>query len=368
MGVSIEFYRCHIGRFQFRQGALSRSVCCRNQCDIGVSFRHVPLAVVLALLLISGIESNPGPVFTCKVCSHSYASVLEYSEHVKIHQSTKRSIFMSIPCCWCGQHFKNISSFESHITRYHHDKRERKGSEANPILESSSPIFVHCPLCPDELQSRSDYLKHMAAHLRDGKSFECPLSKCKQVQQDLHKFWSHTSRYHPAHSEASTSSSAQEFQAAVASTSSAPDSAPDQFLFEAYSEDSFGDDTGTEGTEGISSAENPSSQLQAQPASEVFPESLIKDEMGKFYLKLESSLMLPTNHVQEISQEVKLISELSHHSLRKAMIREMQEAGASYDQAVSIADKTFKCDPIYNIHHKHEDVERRTLGNSSLKR
>ena len=89
----------------------------------------------------------------------------------------------------------------------------------------------------------------------------------------------------------------------------------------------------------------------------MYPEFVIKDEVARFYLKLEGDFILPTTRVQAISQEVKLITEFSHHSLKNTLKRELAEAGVSEEVSNRVVSKTFKEDRVFNIHHRHEDVE-----------
>lgn len=88
-----------------------------------------------------------------------------------------------------------------------------------------------------------------------------------------------------------------------------------------------------------------------------FPEHVIKDEVARFYLKLEGEYVVPTSTVQVISENIKLISQLSHHRLKIALREKLEETNLDKLTIKSIVNATFKCDPIFNIHHKNEDIE-----------
>lgn len=47
------------------------------------------------------------------------------------------------------------------------------------------------------------------------------------------------------------------------------------------------------------------------------PENVIVDEIARFYLKLEGQQLLPTSTVQDIAEEVTMLTELIHQSKRR---------------------------------------------------
>ena len=51
------------------------------------------------------------------------------------------------------------------------------------------------------------------------------------------------------------------------------------------------------------------------------------------------------------------MTQLSHHRLKIALREELQAANIELQKISSIVSKTFKCDPVFNVHHKNEDVE-----------
>ena len=177
MGVSIELYRCHIGIFDLKWRHSYKTISNGRKSGSGMSVRHIPVLLLLALLLISGIELNPGPAFTCPVCKFSYSSISDYASHVKIHQSRQRKN-QGIPCCFgCQVNFKNIHSFDSHISRLHRGQRKKEEVQQPPRV-NVEPKSLCCPVCQHRIISRPEYMKHMAGHLKSGLSFECPLCFC----------------------------------------------------------------------------------------------------------------------------------------------------------------------------------------------
>ncbi|KAK3918506.1 Ribulokinase [Frankliniella fusca] len=100
--------------------------------------------------------------------------------------------------------------------------------------------------------------------------------------------------------------------------------------------------------------------LESTPGSDdidLYPDSLIKEELARFYLKLESVFILPSSTVQAIAEEIKVMTELIHYRLKRALQEELATLKLESDVVKSIVMKTFKRDTVFNVHHKHEDAE-----------
>ena len=363
MGVSIEVYRCQIGIFNlnWRPPLKTKSPC--GKSEIGFSFRLIPILVLLALLLISGIEPNPGPVFACPNCKSSFSSISNYAQHVKVHQSLKRKQLSknTIPCCFgCDTSFSNIPSFASHISRYHKEKGNKRQVEQLAVINVEGKV-VRCPIasCQCAITTRPQYLEHMVEHLRIGLSFMCPLCiSTKKPFDNVFKFRVHTARYHPDDHRAFDPAPIDVICSRPCMFVGSPLLQEGPVVADSDAED----DPLLLATEGeVMNSDQEDASSIAQPdffeKDDLYPEHLIKDELARFYLKLEGEFVLPTTQVQAISEEVKLVTELIHHRLKKALMKELTEAGIIDVVRESVAAKTFKQDPVFNIHHKHEDVE-----------
>lgn len=300
-------------------------------------------------------------------CKLAFGSVASYAEHVKVHPhfKSKSKPKNCIPCCFgCDSRFASTNSLQAHISRYHEEDK-RTGSEQPPLPSTVANAGIKCPCCGEQLVSRSLYLKHLGSHLKVNPDFPdleivsdflCPL--CANGKQTLMKnisqFRVHTSRYHPKENEDFASGPEEIAQCTVPGVFVVSPLPSEDLRFEDSMPRDVDQSSDTESEEGLPK-DTPMDTLDIEET--LFPQHLIKDQMARYYLKLESKFMLPSTQVQDISEEIKLLSELSHHSIKKSLIEQMKNNGVDENVINSIVNETFKCDPIYNIHHKHEDVE-----------
>ena len=90
---------------------------------------------------------------------------------------------------------------------------------------------------------------------------------------------------------------------------------------------------------------------------ELFPDSVTK-QVARFY-RLQGNLFIPSSPVQIISEDIAVMSRLSHLSL-KPSLKETLSTGIAEDVTKSIISEVFKGDTVFNIHYKHEDFEQLT--------
>lgn len=214
------------------------------------------------------------------------------------------------------------------MSKYHQEGQGQQSPEelANP--------FVQCPLitCAAKTYSRKKCIAHIRGHLKEGKEVKCPFcpSKCSKPDQ----FSVHMSRFHPV------DITFEQLSSGVKPLSGGSE----DFSEEAGLNAESGDDHHLE-----------NNNQEDDPPNEIFlPENVIKDEIARFYLKLEGLHLLPTLIVQDIAEEVKFITELVHHSLKNALKEELNNIGLEENIIESVTKKTFMCDPVYNVHHKGE--------------
>jgi len=331
MGLSLEEHRCRIGLYSH-----SRSRTSSSHLGQGYSLllRLVPFATLVILLIIAGIEANPGPALPCHYCDLSFNTVSSYFQHMKVHKLVKK--FM-IPCCFCSRQLK-LTSFHSHISRFHRSARSR------PQVQQMKS--VQCSVCKEQLNTRQDYMNHTSdKHLKNGVEIKCVLSNCQSRLADVRKFQKHMSRYHPP------AASSDFFQPTPMPTISEAGFS--------YDDDTDGENERNNEEEFYDcNSEEPGAQFTNNSDDpDPYPEYVIKDEIARFYLKLEGEFAVPTSTVQCIAEEIKLLSVLSHHRLKIALREQLESTNIDASQISSIVKATFKCDPIFNVHHKNEDIE-----------
>ncbi|XP_034231743.1 uncharacterized protein LOC117639894 [Thrips palmi] len=275
--------------------------------------------------------------FQCKYCKLLFSTSALYCEHSKVHSVYKK---FTIPCCFCKRNLSSATSFESHVSRFHRDAREK------PTVPPCQ-VKVPCPVtaCCEAFDTRSAYMKHVSKHLesKEGEektSFKCCLGTCQTVFSDKRKHQLHMYRDHPAATFGGTSLAA---------------------LPETSTEETFSE-TNAEGTshafdnlEGMDTIGEENVNNEETEEIDPFPEYVVKDEIAKFYLKLEGVHAIPTVVVQEISTEIKKMSEFSHYFLKKSLKEALSSYNVSEEITQAVVGTTFKSDPVFNVHHKNED-------------
>lgn len=336
MGVSIEVFRCRVGLFNLCRVRIGSSHSDHDLTGICLSFRLIPAAALCFLLLISGIELNPGPdLFKCKYCSLSLESAAKYCEHIKVHRHRKN---FGIACCFCSRRMKTPNAFQTHVSKHHQAQREQLNFK---------PMDVTCSVqnCKLKLESRKDYMHHMTEHLKKNEFFKCPLCKTKKLEfRMVNKFRVHTSLYHPANPITLTSNEipVSENLSATSSWEVSAVSDEDQPNIESDNDDNI-------------SLHEHSEDIMEAAERDPYPSHVIKDELARYYLKLEGEFVLPTSTVQQVADETQLMTELSHHCLKNTLQKELKNIGLQDDTIKSVISSTFKSDVVFNVHHKGED-------------
>ena len=290
----------------------------------------------------------------CKVCRLTFTSIVSYCDHFKIHLSTKN---VGILCSHenCHSQMTSLESFRTHHSKFHAKKRF-KMSEPVPQGDVSG---IPCPSegCTVLITSRDYYLDHMKCHLPTGEGqpalVPCIFSNCKTTMKSLSQFRSHTSRYHPAAESAAYFDVSYERQSAGSS-------------------DQGGDgdhvmDVDVSAEAGTTESDTEDFDVDPVQSSEddLYPDYVIKDELARFYLKLEAEELLPTSTVQIVAKEIKLVSELIHYKLKRALQKELENIKMGEKQIDQIINNTFDKDPVYNTHHNVLETEK--LGTDHLR-
>lgn len=341
MGISIETYRQRIGRFHPRGGSKSALSSNGGYPYTGFGLKLFPVGVIVLLLLIAGVEPNPGPDHVCKYCHSTFSNILQFCEHAKIHQSSKNfTILCGFPKC--SVRLANVNSYRTHWSKSH---VARVVPKSVPVVTSLS-----CPVatCTTRITSREFYSKHMVhEHLKKGQTFQCIFEGCTTVSSYTKQFRTHLSRYHYARD--------------IVDVDVADDA------------NDHGDETGdgddnyeNDEENNILPDEGPYS-CNAEENIDLYPDSLIKEELARFYLKMESVFILASSTVQSLAEEIKVLSELSHYRLKKGLYKELEKTNLEEDVIRSVVRQAFKEDTVFNVHHKHEDAEQLGTHYSRLK-
>lgn len=355
MGVSLESYRLQIGCFAAVVASLTKHRLSRRTAHGGRKFptcnlKILPLFVCALLLIIAGVESNPGPnVRSC--CGKTLNTVKGYLAHVR-SDSKHFSDGKKQPCAYahCVSVFSSVGSLGTHISTTHRsDKIEH----------------FQCPVVNCLDTSDTSFQAHLENHLDNGQYFNCPFEKCSEVHKNKSSFKSHMSRFHSGQQDSSDRSPSEpEFSSICDAVPSAASSGKRPSLHVAQaeslqSEPAFKKIKTSASVSDIQSVPGPSS-IQSTPMqvcnlsdSSAASNVSIQDKILRFYLDLEGKHIIPSSTVQIISESIKDFSEISHEQLKEATRKEMIAAGIDPKTAEVIISKSFTTDPIFNTHHKH---------------
>jgi hypothetical protein len=73
------------------------------------------------LLLIGGVESNPGPAFICHICGEE----MKYARNLKKHISNRHENSLRIPCSFCNLRFQHLKDWQAHMIDQHKPRTAR---------------------------------------------------------------------------------------------------------------------------------------------------------------------------------------------------------------------------------------------------
>ena len=334
MGSSLEEYRCRLGLFI---SVRAKKTAVGTKSSFGLSFVHVPLAVLLFLLLIGGVDPNPGPTsITCKYCKSTFKETSVYFHHCGVHMSVKN---FSVPCVYqtCHRKFTKLQTLQVHLSR-NHKKVSRTQEAFENILTYTCPIAT----CGEILKDKKIFNSHMAGHLNEGKCFECPYEGCKTLHSKSINFKPHMSKYHRLEGLPGIRTPLQ--AELVPGTSS-------ETNLDSVGVGSFEHDEDSEMCMDFSDL-----SVGNAVNEDAFPYAVVKEEIARFYLRLEGEKVLPSNTVQLISDEIGLLSRMSHHNLKQSLMSSLEAYGMKDEDIQHILTQSFGRDPVFNTHHKTDDM------------
>lgn len=201
MGVTVDQWRAAIGFF-CGGGLCSKAVFKEPNLSFSLSLLLVCIkfSVLISLLVIGGVELNPGPTYHCRHCTFSAESVGKYVSHQAIH-SLMRHVVYYCPLC---EYKTGVSrNLEGHIRRSHPTKELTPRTEQLTCISEEAKCAV--PGCGACLETVDLLLSHLKGHIKNGDTVSCPLGRCTDPNRpktwvtDFTKeriFSSHLSRCH----------------------------------------------------------------------------------------------------------------------------------------------------------------------------
>ncbi|KAK3916835.1 Transcriptional repressor CTCF [Frankliniella fusca] len=337
MGVSIEVWRARTGMFCGRASLTSRSREAKNDVASVTATASILASILTILLLIGNIEPNPGP-FPCKLpwCTIVPTTISSNVRHQQFHAMDKHFMF-TCPACDYGT--KSFSALNTHVSLTH---RERRHHIADPdhADESLPPLPHNCSvdLCCFSTASFWELVQHLCNnHINEGVTVKCPFVASGACSRDHISFKkastlrSHLSQYHGGWNDGGCPRK-NKSALATENTSTA-----------------FDFTTSHEGFDCIMESATTPDQV-VDPG--LLNDTLLTNNIAKFYLEMYGVFCLPVKTIQEISENISFFTDIMHQRMKIVLSGELKELNIPDDKIRAINVKVFNADLLHATHHK----------------
>lgn len=252
-------------------------------------------------------------MYACKVCNCDLATVRSFIQHCRIHSNLPK---LRLPCCFrnCYKTSSSLIGLKVHISR-DHSKHGQRQSTVN-MHETNVKLRCSVPSCIVECVDRTDLVKHLRQHIKEGIKIGCPIKGCTKKYHNQSSFSCHLSR---DHSEWTT--------ADIKYIVPINDTEPTRTVTEASDACDLSvlvEDECIELNDDTSGAEPPA----------VRRDDFIRN-FSLFFARLSTQQLIPDSTVDVIVSELQNINVLNQAYLRQDITRHLRAAGASEDLIVS---------------------------------
>lgn len=330
MGVSVEQWRASIGLFANRKLTNPSNV--KGASVFSTLLMRLCSAVLVILLIIGGVELNPGP-FPCKLCSAVPETIASSIRHQRIH-SLSRNFKFNCPVQSCLFDTTSYGSLKFHVSMFH-----RQFAHRNPAAtESIVCLHREAENCMFSTTSLWELVQHLCKHLQENVRIECPIEGClfSRDFKSESTFRVHLSQYHKDWK--AEGCPKQRFKVSV------EDYAP---ITEAAVADAY-EDTMEE--------HNPTDEqlpiFEESLNSDLLNDELMYDTIAKFYLNLYAVDVLPASLIQRICHDLAFLSDVVQGRLNLLLHSELEKLGVEEDKRRNICHNLKLADPMYTTHHK----------------
>lgn len=290
----------------------------------------LPLAVLLVLLLVGGIESNPGP-FPCHQCSAVPETLVSSLRHQRVHSQTSNFKF-HCPAATCNFASQSFNFAQQHLSLFHRDSRH---------IDPSAKDAISCPNIsggiPCTFTATSFWLlvQHLYSHLDSNVCVKCPFKDCtfSKTFKKKNNLQSHLSTYHPGWRDEGVPKQAKKVPEPHQGTHSRPDE-PQEMETE---DDGQRQEVIFEDIDSV----------------DLLNDELVVDTIARFYLQLYGHFMLPYKTIQALSENLAFISEILQARFKIVLQNELKKLGMSEESIRIVSYEVQKADLMYVSHHKN---------------
>lgn len=331
MGISLEQWRVTVGNISCPSKHFfgNKVFSSKENCSVK------GLIVIAILLLIGGVEWNPGPLFLCKACDTTLPSVRKYVRHQMIHAENSKFRF-SCPYVACRRSFTSAIALQNHIYRSHGDNTSSSISSFSYPISQLGPFVCKNECCKKQFSEFDELVRHTRSHVKEvGSQVQCPFKNCSKLFKTKNAFNIHLCRIHPKYLR----------QNSVSTLELGND--------EAHGENIFTNElnnivTGSNSNEHMSTSEILDTDSDCNDKT-----TNLKDLILKFYLKLEAELLLSSASVKHVSDSLQYLLELSHLNRVHFLTTELKKQGLNNDAIKKIMDVCTTNDQLYMMHHSN---------------
>jgi len=132
-------------------------------------------------------------MYTCKLCGLKLDNVRLYVQHCRVHSNLPK---LRLPCCFsnCLKTSSSFTGLKMHMSRDH--GRHGKGRSMVDILGVQETFDCCVVSCLVKCTGRSNIIKHMRQHIKEGMTMNCPIKGCNKRYRIASSFSCHLSRDH----------------------------------------------------------------------------------------------------------------------------------------------------------------------------
>jgi len=284
--------------------------------------------VITTLLVIGGVERNPGP-FPCNLCRVVPETIASSIRHQHSH-AKNRSFIYFCPVSNCGVRSASYAGMAFHVSQMH---RVERHIDPEATLQLFCNIFVDSNVCEFSSTSLVLLVHHLYTHLEAGIEIVCPIVECQNQFKKKTALQVHLSLYH------------KNWRAEGCPKKSLQESArhPVGNLLQ------FEESLGT-----VVSEENVPMDLSDRNGGDdlVMDDQIVLDAIRKFYLNLYGEKLLPESTIQTISESLSFLTQVTHACMKLVLQRELGSLNISEEKVNQISDNVLQADRLYTSHHK----------------
>jgi hypothetical protein len=337
MGVDIQIYRSRIGIFNFKTNYTSKKLfrkynmsCAAYRVKSNLHLSIMCARLICVLLIIGSVEINPGPTFTC-TCNDQFTAIKDYRSHIWIHSYDKHFSY-NCPYNRCNFVSRNYKSFIAHLNKFH-DVIQNRVFVQEQIESNTRCGSLVCDYfsCNEKFFNTEAYLRHYKKHCIGVNDVSCPYPRCTYKHKNKNAFASHLTRNHRINTDKE-----QLYENLIPAIDV---SATNEFNENDYSSDEIF-------TQNISENYESNSNID----TDIKPNK-ITELVAKFYLLLESDLLLPSSTVQEICERLKTLLQAQYNEHVDSLNASLSECKVSETCTNVIVNKFNMASTLYHSHN-----------------